>query len=844
MKMLSSLLLLGSFVVPTPYVSATPPQLTLTEPVTREVPVGRGITIGFELDVDGAPPQGEVVVSGGGAQCVATLPDTHCVLTPSLPGPLQVTAEYSGDGVHPPLASMPMDYTVLPADMYPYLASVGGGFVPAIERVQTGGAVLSGDFSQAILSYNTYPTPSQPLTRPLLLADLSTGSRRDFIGVDHDRFIIGSQDFSTDGRFIAFTDVLEINGEAIVRLVLLDRMSDEFVVAFETVEAVVAGYPAAVPGRPTVSDNGRYVAFIWSGQVYVFDAESGSVSLASVDSTGLPFSGRLYTMSRSTGDLIVADESTLYRFSVATTTPTTWFEAPEPIWDGRDIFVSLANQNRPLHQTVPLAANDDLMHFAYVPRDARDFVVLVDRNTGQSARWQIEPSLCRNITLGMSADGGRLQSNGVSCGEPYSYSWLADDRAIGPDLGGGDRQCYAQLSRDGQSIARQCFESSGLQLAKSDGREFQPAYAGWVGNQSNEQSRNLGITGTGRHVWFRSDANNLTPQPESRRTFIHNMVEGETRVVHDGVHGVANSGRWAVLETDGVSACARVDASLTVVELYRVDTGRRSCVNRSRDGSAVAGRSFMPAIASAGRYVVYLSEVSNLVEDDLNDQLDVFVFDRLTGITRLVSVGPVDANPVDGRVRPAISYNGRYILFAREADRVAIGGEPSKLYIRDTRNGDLSEIPTDGSGYYSGQFRGLHVSSNGRYVGYQVHLNVADIRPEPFDAMQYNRHTGQTQQVMGLVNTFKVSSNGRYAVVEKAPFDNADCGLDEPRRCQSFALDIRRGTQLQLPSSWHNPAISGNGELISYSHRGEALPYDATLSDDVVVDVNPLFEIR
>lgn len=848
MNKLSSLLLAGSCVVLAPAALATPPQLTLIEPVTREFPLGRGMTVGFELDVDGTPPQGEVLITGGGAQCIATLPETHCVLIPTLSGPFQVTAQYFGDGVHPPISSSAMDYTAATVDMYPYLASVGAGYPPAIEFVQKGGFVLSGDFSQAILSYNADPRPLLPPgelpIRRRFFADLPDGTRRDFIGLDPARSIIGTQDFSTDGRFVVFADMLEVDDEANVRLVLLDRANSVSQLVFEATHTLASTRP---PGRATVSDDGRFVAFLWSGQVYLFDSELEVLSLASVDDEALPFNARLYAMSRATGDLLVADETTVYQFSVDSLEAMTWFEAPEPMWNGIDLFLSLAIRFSPSIQTVPFAVSEDLNRFAYVPDDARDSVVFVERETGVVTRWQATPTACRNVTLSMSSDGARLLSNGVSCVESvgsYSYTWLADAEDVGPDLADTDQQCYAQLSRDGSTIARHCFESSGLQLASSADRDFQPVHAGWVGNQSNDQSRNLGITGNGQHVWFSSDATNLTAQPESRRTYVRNIVNSQTYVTHDDLRGVANNGRWAVVETsDADSPCLRVDISSTVVELHRVDTGKRRCVSQSYDGSPVDGDSSMAKIASAGRFVVFLSNASNLVEGDTNDAFDVFRYDRVTGETQRVSIGaPADANPVDRRVRPAISYNGRYIVFAREADRVPVGGDRSALYVRDLISGELSEIPPHPSGYYRGRFRGLNISSNGRYVGYQAHVNIADILPEPFDAKQYDRRSGTTKDVMDLVNTFHVSANGRFAVVEKAPFDNANCGLDELRPCESFALDLRRNIELPLPASWHNPSISGDGSLISYSHRGDDLPYDATLSDDVVVDRNPLFE--
>jgi Tol biopolymer transport system component len=46
-----------------------------------------------------------------------------------------------------------------------------------------------------------------------------------------------------------------------------------------------------------------------------------------------------------------------------------------------------------------------------------------------------------------------------------------------------------------------------------------------------------------------------------------------------------------------------------------------------------------PAISADGRFVVFVSSASNLVAEDTNGTWDVFVRDRVAQVTRRVSVG-------------------------------------------------------------------------------------------------------------------------------------------------------------------------------------------------------------
>jgi Tol biopolymer transport system component len=59
--------------------------------------------------------------------------------------------------------------------------------------------------------------------------------------------------------------------------------------------------------------------------------------------------------------------------------------------------------------------------------------------------------------------------------------------------------------------------------------------------------------------------------------------------------------------------------------------------NRAGTGSG-SGVSYSPAITQDGRFVVFVSTASDLVDNDTNRSEDVFVRDLQTGTTTLVSI--------------------------------------------------------------------------------------------------------------------------------------------------------------------------------------------------------------
>ncbi|NER06617.1 MAG: DUF4347 domain-containing protein, partial [Okeania sp. SIO3C4] len=75
------------------------------------------------------------------------------------------------------------------------------------------------------------------------------------------------------------------------------------------------------------------------------------------------------------------------------------------------------------------------------------------------------------------------------------------------------------------------------------------------------------------------------------------------------------------------------------------------------------GISTSPAISSDGRFVAFSSTADNLVSGDSNGARDVFVHDRQTGVTSLVSVNSAGELGNDSSDNPSISADGRFIAF-------------------------------------------------------------------------------------------------------------------------------------------------------------------------------------
>jgi Tol biopolymer transport system component len=153
--------------------------------------------------------------------------------------------------------------------------------------------------------------------------------------------------------------------------------------------------------------------------------------------------------------------------------------------------------------------------------------------------------------------------------------------------------------------------------------------------------------------------------------------------------------------------------------------GKTEWISRGRAGTVNDGLSTKPAISADGRFVVFESSASNLVAGDLLGHRDVFLRDRETGKTRRISRG-IGGAEADGRSsRAAISANGRYIVFESEAANLVPGVSTpwTDVYRFDRSTGKMHLVTrgTDGTGAGGEE---PSVSSDGRYVTFSS-SNVA-----------------------------------------------------------------------------------------------------------------------
>jgi Tol biopolymer transport system component len=147
-------------------------------------------------------------------------------------------------------------------------------------------------------------------------------------------------------------------------------------------------------------------------------------------------------------------------------------------------------------------------------------------------------------------------------------------------------------------------------------------------------------------------------------------------------------------------------------------TTRVSVATGSRQSS---GEAWLSALSADGRYVAFESDAPDLVPGDTNAAADVFVHDRQTGGTALVSVSTGGAEGDADSMEPSLSADGRFVAFSSYAhDLVADDRNGvSDIFVRDRQTAVTTRVSVATGGVEAkGHSFSPSMSADGRHVSF------------------------------------------------------------------------------------------------------------------------------
>lgn len=247
------------------------------------------------------------------------------------------------------------------------------------------------------------------------------------------------------------------------------------------------------------------------------------------------------------------------------------------------------------------------------------------------------------------------------------------------------------------------------------------------------------VSGDGRFIAFNSDASNLVPGDvnDAWDIFVKDIVTGELEVVSiasNGTRSNGDSGLGTAGEPISISADGRYVAfsswatnlvpddtnDAIDVFVYDRDDDMIERVSVSTAGAQGDVGAYWPSLNADGRYVAFTSFDTNLVPNDINDSGDVLLRDRVANTTTLISSTPAGdvANGPSGAAE--MSGDGNVVSFASVATDLVVGVSSSspKVYARDLLAGATELVSVSTSGTPAQVSQRSAVSYDGRYVAF------------------------------------------------------------------------------------------------------------------------------
>ncbi len=239
--------------------------------------------------------------------------------------------------------------------------------------------------------------------------------------------------------------------------------------------------------------------------------------------------------------------------------------------------------------------------------------------------------------------------------------------------------------------------------------------------------------------------------------------------------------------TRGIAACLP-GALLAIAGTALAASAGTQRVSVTPSGGETNQPSYSPAVSADGRFVAYFSSATNIIPGvgGGHNQSDVYLYDRQTGTTRLVSESSAGVAGDGYSYEPAISANGRYVAFSSQAHNLVPDdrNRSEAVYWHDMKTGKTHRVDVNSKGKQAnGDSASPSISNDGDVLTFSSSAtNLTPAKPKASrNEYVHDMKTGRTVQV-------NVSPTGKPG--------NGEC---------------------------HKPSVSANGRLIAFASRGTNL---------------------
>jgi len=380
----------------------------------------------------------------------------------------------------------------------------------------------------------------------------------------------------------------------------------------------------------------------------------------------------------------------------------------------------------------------------------------------------------------------------------------------------------AALSADGDFVA---YVSTADNLVPADGNLLADVFlhqlrtgvtmrvsVGDAGQEAELECLSPAVSRGGRRVVFQTESANLVPGDTNgfADVFLRDVVQGTTTRVSLGMHGneaelpcfepaISADGRTVAFTSYATNLGAGFTIGIQDVFVRDLVHDTLECVSVGTGGIMANHSSWAPSLSSDGRFVAFYSQASNLVPLDVNGAHDVFVHDRQTGETEIVSVSSTGGQAAGPSVTCRISGDGRFVAFTSHADNLVPGDDntDSDVFVHDRVTG-TTELVSQGSlgqiGDEESDYPGI--SGDGRWV---VFHSMAENLGAPDNEM--SRDVFVRDRLLGVTTCLSIGLHlGQHNAESQSPAIAADLPVVafESPNTNLVTLDTNEATDIFL----------------------------------------------
>jgi len=379
------------------------------------------------------------------------------------------------------------------------------------------------------------------------------------------------------------------------------------------------------------------------------------------------------------------------------------------------------------------------------------------------------------------------------------------------------------------------------------------------------------VTAGGRYVAFHSGATNLVPGDTNGTwdVFVRDRLNGTTEHVSvdstgtqsNGASGgygfaITPDGRYVVFESQASNLVPGDTNGSRDIFLRDRLNGTTERVSVDPGGAQGNGHSYRPSVSADGRYVAFHSLSSNLVVGDSNGIQDVFVHDRVSAATELLSVSTLGVLGNGASQLPSMSPDGRYVVFDSAATNLVPldTNAQQDVFVRDRQLSQTTRVSRSSLGVQgNGLSAWAAISADGRYVAFMSQATnlVAGDTNASDDVFIHDRQVFATERAsvgpggtQGNATSTEpsLSADGRY-VAFKSVATNLIPNSPTSQHYRIFVRDLDGATN-ELASSatdgsdpnsgCSSPAISAHGRYVVFrSNSTDLVPGDTNGYTDV-----------